>query len=236
MEQHEPIFLPVGHIVDPEDLHDPIGFLRLQHEEQRGFCRRLNALVDDLGAEQGAAEASCLLDFLLGEMASNMVAEETTLVPLLYDRCDREDLLAAMVKDSLNAHTLIGLLLPEVGCGLRCLANSEVPGRPLEFISSALEFADHVERHVDREDLTLLPLARFRLTTEDYIWLGQTLARQHGLPYPSGWEPEAPAVRVRSPADAQTAIPDRSPVPGLREARWRTAWRDRKAALFGRLH
>jgi len=222
MERHEPIALPVGRIIDPEELHVPIAFLQVQHEEQRRFCRRLNALLDDLGAAQYAGEACFLLDFLLGGMASNMVAEEITLVPLLYDRCAREDMLTAMVKDTWKAHTLIALLLPEVGCGLRRLAAGEIPARPLEFITCSLEFADTVERHVDREDRTLLPLARFRLTTEDYVWLGQTLARQHGLPYPSGWEPEA------RPGEMRAA--------GMPEAGSRTAWRDRKAALFGRLH
>ncbi|MEE8334346.1 MAG: hypothetical protein V3R85_10895, partial [Alphaproteobacteria bacterium] len=166
---------------------------------------------------------SLLLDFLFGEMALNMRAEEKALAPLLSERCLPEDMLDAVLDDTWKAHSLIALLLPDIGHGLACLSDGETPKRPLDFIFKSLEMIDAVQRHLDREDLLLLALAEFRLTTEDYVWLGHALARQHGLQYPVA-------------ADMRFGMPSDTPGMEINESWRRTAWRHKKAELFDKLH
>jgi hemerythrin-like domain-containing protein len=233
MQIHEMTTLPVGHLIDPEELLDPIGFLRTEHDEQRTFCHRLDGLVGDLNQEESAAEASSLLDFLFGEMALNMVEEEKLLAPLLHERCVPEDMLDAALDETWKTHLLIALLFPDIGGGLGCLSAGQTLERPLDFIFQSLEFIDVLQQHVDREDLILLPLAEFCLTTEDYVWLGYGLARHHGLPYPT-----VPGMMGQpfSSAETRSATLIDSHCTRICESRRRTAWRQKKAAISDELH
>lgn len=223
MQLREMTPVPVGHLIQPEELVDPIRFLRAEHAEQRTFCRRLDRLLEEFGREESTTEASLLLDFLFGEMTLNMKAEEKALAPLLNERCVPEDRLDAVLDDTWKAHSLIALLLPYIGYGLACLADGEIPKRPLDFIFKSLEMIDAVQRHLDREDLLLLALAEFRLTTEDYVWLGHALARQHGLQFPTA-------------AETLPGKPIGTSCMGNSESWRRTAWRHQKAELFDKLH
>lgn len=222
MQLREMTAEPVGHPIRPNELIDPIRFLRTEHVEQRAFCHRLDKLLEEPGREESPTEASLLLDFLFGEMALNMRAEEKALAPLLSERCLPEDRLDAVLDDTWKAHSLIALLLPDIGHGLACLSDGEPPKKPLDFIFKSLEMIDAVQRHLDREDLLLLALAEFRLTTEDYVLLGHALASQHGLQYP------IPETRPGNPID--------TPAIGIGESWRRTAWRHQKAELFDKLH
>jgi hemerythrin-like domain-containing protein len=225
--------LPVAHFVDPEELLDPIGFMRTEHDEQREFCRRLSTLVDDLSREEILAESSSLLDFLLGRMALNMKAEENDLMPLMRMRCASEKMAAAVLNKTWAAHSLIALYYSDIRCGLECLSAGEMPEKPLDFIFDSLEFIDVVQRHVDCEDLVLLPLAECLLTTADVTNLGHAIAVRHGLPF--------------STMSRMTDSPFRSSETDLavfidlqgnatREPLRHTAWRHKKRAPFEQLH
>jgi len=233
MQLHERAALPIGHLIDPEELRDPVGFLRSEHDEQREFCHRLDRLLDNLGAEENAAVALSLWNFLFGDMSLNMKAEEKALAPLLCERCAPEDTLDAILDDTWKAHNLIALLLPDIGYGLACLADGELPETPLGFIAQSLEFIEIVQRHLDREDLLLLNLARFRLTTADYDRLGHALARQHGIDFPTDERITGPAA---SAAETPSAMPEDPPGMGMSESWRRAEWRRKKAVLFDILH
>lgn len=179
---------PIGHAIDPTEYLRPIEFIRRDHERQRSFCVRLDALVDDIHQLGYQELAASLLEFAISDLPRCMADEEELLAPALMVCCAPEERPKQIVSNLLREHQTAATLAVQTIDGLDLLAAGSCPSRPLDFIVSALQLAEILRRCADWEDEELLPLAASRLTAEDQKSLGASLARRHGMspPLPHG--------------------------------------------------
>lgn len=176
---------PIGTVIDPAEFLRPLEFLRCDHERQRSFCTRLDALVDDIHQPGNQKIAASLLDFAINDMSWAVEDEEELIAPALMRRCSPEKGPNAVVADMLRQHRTVALLAAKTIDGLDRLVAGSLPVGPLDFILSALQFAEILRRHLDWEDGVLLPLSVSRLTEEDQMSLGSSMARRRGMSLPS---------------------------------------------------
>ncbi len=176
---------PLGTAIDPAEFLRPIEFLRSDHERQRSFCDQLGVLVDDIHQPGHQKLAASLLEFAINDLSCSMEDEEELLAPALMRRCAPEEGPKAVVADMLRQHRSVAILAAQTIDGLDRLVAGSLPLGPLDFILSALQFAEILRRHLDWEDGVLLPLAVSRLTEEDQKSLGSSMARRRGMSLPS---------------------------------------------------
>lgn len=176
---------PLGSAIDPVEFLRPIEFLFSDHERQRSFCKRLDALVDDIHQPGNQKIAASLLEFAINDMSWAVEDEEELIAPALMRRCAPEKGPKAVVADMFRQHRSVAILAAKTIDGLDRLVAGSLPVGPLNFILSALQFAEILRRHLDWEDGVLLPLSVSRLTEEDQISLGSSMARRRGMSLPS---------------------------------------------------
>lgn len=176
---------PLGAAIDPAEFLRPIEFLRCDHERQRSFCTRLDALVDDIHQPESQKIAASLLDFAIHDMSWAVEDEEELIAPAIMRRCAPEKGPTAVVENMFRQHRSVAKLAAKTIDGLDRLVAGSLPVGPLDFILSALQFAEILRRHLDWEDGVLLPLSVLRLTEEDQMSLGSSMARRRGMSLPS---------------------------------------------------
>jgi hypothetical protein len=160
-------------------LSDPIEYLKFEHFRQLVLCELLGRIVDDpYGADTGR-RIPWVRRYLMNELALHAADEEQDLLPLLDLRCDDADALTTISEALERDHLSDERLKADVIGDLTALATGRPLDRPLEFIVRALAFEEHLRRHLMWENLTLMPLARRRLTTDDLATLGRNMARRH---------------------------------------------------------
>ena len=115
----------------------------------------------------------------MNEFALHAADEEHDLLPLLDLRCNGDDALGEIGDVIERDHVSGERLKADVIADLAALATGQPLNRPLEFIVTALAFEEHLRRHHMWENLTLMPLARRRLTAEDLAALGRAMAQRH---------------------------------------------------------
>ena len=184
MRSGETLASPLRTAIDPAEFLRPIEFLRSDHDRQRSFCERLGALVDDIHQPGCQKIAASLLDFAINDLSWSMEDEEELLLPALMRRCAPEEGPEAVVADMLRHHQSVAKLAAQTIAGLDRLVAGSLPLGPLDFILSALQFAEILRRHLDWEDGVLLPLSVSRLTEEDQKSLGASMARRRGMNLP----------------------------------------------------
>lgn len=175
---------PLGHAIDPAEYLQPIEFIRRDHERQRSFCVRLDALIDDIHQLGYQELAASLLEFAISDLPRCMEDEKELLAPALMVCCAPEEGPKEIVSELFHQHQCAATLAAKIVDGLDLLAAGSCPSRPLDFIVSALQLAEILRRCADWEDEELLPLAASRLTAEDQKSLGSSLARRRGMSPP----------------------------------------------------
>jgi hemerythrin-like domain-containing protein len=160
-------------------LRDPIEYLRFEHYRQRVLCDLLARIADDPTEPDGAERIAWVLRYLETELALHVADEEKDLLPLLGRRCSGADALPDISGALEQEHVSDEALRVAIIAGLRALAAGQPLERPLDFIVKAQMLEERLRRHLVWENLTLMPLARRRLTGDDLAKLGRRMARRH---------------------------------------------------------
>lgn len=160
-------------------LSDPIEYLRFEHFRQLVLCELLGRIADDPYSADTGRRIPWVRRYLMNELSLHVADEEQDLLPLLDLRCDDGDALPEISGALERDHVSDERLKADVIGGLTTLAAGRPLDRPLDFIVRALAFEEHLRRHLKWENLTLMPLARRRLTTDDLAILGHNMARRH---------------------------------------------------------
>jgi hemerythrin-like domain-containing protein len=180
-----PAFAPVHETpLDAAALRDPIEYLKFEHFRQRVLCDLLGRIADDPYEADNRRRVAWVLGYLANELALHVADEEQDLLPLLGQRCNRGDALIDISGALEHEHGSDETLKADVIAGLATLATGRLLEKPLEFIVKAQMFEEHLRRHLVWENLTLMPLARRRLTPDDLVELGRNMARRHELGAP----------------------------------------------------
>jgi hemerythrin-like domain-containing protein len=160
-------------------LQDPIEFLKFEHFRQLVLCELLGRIADDPYGADSRRRIPWVRRYLMNEFTLHAADEEQDLLPLLDLRCNGDDALIEISDVMERDHISEERLKADVIADLTALAAGQPIKRPLEFIVTALAFEEHLRRHLMWENLTLMPLARRRLTAEDLAALGRSVARRH---------------------------------------------------------
>lgn len=170
--------------LDRAALRDPIEYLRFEHFRQRVLCELLGRIVEDPYGAESRRRLPWVLQYLSRELALHVADEEQDLLPLLDQRCDRRDALTDISGALEHEHVSDETLRADIVMALAALAAGRPLERPLEFIVKAQMFEERLRRHLTWENLTLVPLARRRLTPDDLAELGRSMARRHAIGEP----------------------------------------------------
>jgi iron-sulfur cluster repair protein YtfE (RIC family) len=160
-------------------LSDPLEYLKYEHFRQLVLCELLGRIADDPYSADAAHRIPWVRRYLTDELALHVTDEEQDLMPLLDLRCNGGDALTEISDTLEHDHVSEERLRADVVGELTMLAAGKTLDRPLDFIVKALAFEEHLRRHLMWENLTLMPLARRRLTTGDLATLGRNMARRH---------------------------------------------------------
>ena len=152
-----------------------LDFILFEHAKHRQMCAALERLAEaDTFGEGEIAERA---DFIRTDLAAHIADEEEALFPILQQRCDEEDHIAATLARLDREHEVDRDLSARV---CLFLLEAVATGRPPKTIVGASEalrmFAYNQLLHMSLENAVLIPLARRRLSPTDLSDLGGRLA------------------------------------------------------------
>ncbi|MDH3475024.1 MAG: hemerythrin domain-containing protein [Rhodospirillales bacterium] len=170
----------------PENLlREPIDYLYAEHFRQRLLCKLLDEISFDPEAREVMRHAAIILSYLEHDLPNHIADEEEELFPRLLARCRPEDRIERVQRLLSEEHarddTLSSSLLKE----LRSLTAGSPLGRPDLFARATAAFSETQRRHLAWEDELVLPLARERLTADDLLSMGRSMAARRGVDYPA---------------------------------------------------
>ena len=169
----------------PENLfREPVDYLYAEHFRQRVVCKFLEEIAFDPTARNAARLASIVLAYLEQELPHHVADEEQDLFPRLRGRCGAADNAGRMLDMLSEEHRRDGDLCEAALEGLRALTEGRQPDQGAAFVRAAAAFAETQRRHLAWEDEVVLPLARERLTSEDLVDMGRSMAERRGANYP----------------------------------------------------
>lgn len=170
--------------VDPRSLLDPVGFLDKEHHRQAVTFGILRVLARDPRRASAKDDARAVLRSLTEHLPLHIADEEEDLFPALERHCAGEEgferMRAQLSKEHSTDDTLVGTLKVD----LRVLSDGKPLADEANFAAKALAFAELQERHLAWENASVLPMAHDRLTKEDLIEIGRSMAARRGIDYP----------------------------------------------------
>lgn len=154
---------------------DPLDFILYEHLRHRVMCNALDELAE---AETFDADAVAkLAEFIRAELSVHIADEEEVFFPILQDRCRPEDEIDVALQRMSREHAEDRQLSADVRIFLLTAAMEKRSLPSIPGASEALKrFAHNQRRHMMLENAVLIPLARQRLTDEDFALLAQRLA------------------------------------------------------------
>lgn len=159
---------------------DPLDFILYEHLRHRVMCNALDALAT---AETfDAAAVANLAEFIRADLSMHIADEEEVFFPTLLQRCRPEDEIDVALKRMNREHAEDRDLSAQVRIFLLTAAMEKRSLPSIPGASEALKrFAHNQRRHMMLENAVLIPLARQRLTDEDFALLALRLEARRPL-------------------------------------------------------
>lgn len=155
--------------------HDPIGWLLTVHQRHRQFCELMRKAATAPVFDEELT--TWLLDFMVHELAQHIWDEERDLFPVLRDRALPEDEVDQVLDRLSSEHAKDLGHARSVQRHLETCLRLRTPISRSSKRRQALEgFASQELLHLALENAVVLPLARLRLTADDFATLGRNLA------------------------------------------------------------
>ncbi len=159
----------------------PIDLIAQEHARFRACCEMLRRLADDPDGDDAADMAAAILTYVETALPLHVADEEADLFPMLRRACRPGDdigyvleLLSMEHDDDIEyCRTLIE--------PLGRIADGGAPADPVRFSHYARAFALLQRRHLDWENVLVLPLARKRLSERDLRELGRRMAARRSV-------------------------------------------------------
>ena len=168
----------------PEDFLKPLDLIEAEHARQHRIRDSFEQGGDDIDLGDLTASAGDLLRFLTVDLALHHADEEEDFFPLLVSRAQKEDDLERRLSQLAKEHELDEDLIGFVCADLEKLAGGLGLANPTRFMTNLGELFESQRRHLENESQVILPLARQRLSTEDQLTLGRSMARRRGIAFP----------------------------------------------------
>ncbi len=168
----------------PEHFRLPLEFILTEHDRQRVLCAALERLGDHPEAPDTQENAAHILRYLTHELPHHIADEEEDLFPLLRRRATADDGVEPMLEALHNEHATDDEFRLALEGPLRAIAAGETLPSFETFRHQARAFAELHRRHLAWENGALLPLARKRLSADDLLALGRSMAARRGIVFP----------------------------------------------------
>lgn len=144
-----------------------IDLLAIDHERQLGICDVLLNSTKAMMEEGNTALLTSISCFFNDELPRHTQDEEGGLFPLLKSRCHRDAQALAVIERFQSEHKHDAEIVAHICAGLAALENGDEVLEAEEFIVNMCVFAAIFRRHIEWENLILLPMARTKLLSED---------------------------------------------------------------------
>lgn len=177
-----------------DPIRDPLGVLLADHAEQELLCDRLIELVENLDADGLAREADLLLRYLTRDLPRHMEDEERDLFPALRRLCDAGHGIHGILDQLSREHDLDVDLVDFITEDLRKIAAAMHLPQPTRLLINVKAFAETQRRHLDWENLMVLPLAREVMTGGDLERMGRAMAARRASADPGSAGAAARAI------------------------------------------
>lgn len=166
-------------------LLDPLDYLFADHCRQAKMCELLRDIVRlTLSSVPSPHAADAVLQCLEHDVDLHIADEEEDLFPRLKARVDPTDRFSDVLVLMDREHHRDRDLAANVKAGLRALVEKRPLDDPEGFRRAADLFAEIHLSHLSWENVSVLPLARKRLTHDDLKDLGRAMAQRRGVRYP----------------------------------------------------
>lgn len=163
--------------IPEEFFEDPLDYFHADHFRQRTLCNLLDDMIESGAADRDTIAA--MLEYLKRDLGLHLRDEEDDLFPLLRRHCLPEDNLENILGVLSEEHAKDEELCVVLVEGLQALLDGEALRNHPRLIAAASTFTETQRRHLTWENGLLLPLARKRLTQDDLVNLGRSIAARH---------------------------------------------------------
>jgi len=164
-----------GHAVS---VSQPLEFLRATTYRQRKVCQVLEDVTDGGASAEDIIEAC---QFLSVELFLHLFDESEDVVPLLRERCKKDDNIEVVLADILKEHALIKSLGLKVSKALMSQVAKD-PSRKITrtLRTQATDLLEGLRRLSAIENGIILPIARARFGEADLEALSLSMATRRG--------------------------------------------------------
>ncbi len=161
-------------------LPDPIQFIRQEHEQQLQACSQLENLVSASDGDPTSEWAQSLLSYFNRSLPLHALDEELDLFPLLRARQQQDSNLGDVLDQLLMEHEADEELASLVISDLRALSDGRAVGHLSRFQTNVHFFCEAQRRHLNWENLVILPLAEKVLTQDDKDEMAKRILARRG--------------------------------------------------------
>lgn len=144
-----------------------IDLLEIDHERQLGICDVLSNSTDSLIEDCNIALLTSILCFLQDELPRHTLDEENGLFPLLRERSKNDNSALAIIEQLQTEHKFDAEIVEYICVDLAVLAKGGNLVNPQRLAINMRAFAEAHRRHIEWENVALLPMARLKLMPED---------------------------------------------------------------------
>lgn len=145
----------------------PLDLIISEHDLQAGLCDLLEQIADCLPDNVNPSAAQAAVS-ALHELYRHHEREEECLFPLIQKRAKPEDNIDQILSHLKKEHAADESLASEMQENLEVLASGNRPENPDMLGYMLRGFFENYRRHLSWENTVLLPLARERLTNDDF--------------------------------------------------------------------
>lgn len=155
---------------------DALELIEADHSFQLEFCDMLEAIADALPDNIDRVAASMAVTVLTTNLPRHMAFEEEVLFPILRRRATGDDDLSRVLDQLAVEHATDAGFASEIAEELEILATCGRAGNPQTLGYMLRGFFMTQRRHIEWENVTLLPRARTVLIPDDLALLARAIA------------------------------------------------------------
>ncbi len=162
----------------------PLDVIASEHNRQLRLCDRIEDLASNRQFESLVQEATALLAYLTKDLPLHCRDEEEDLFPMLKIACRPDDGVDGILAELERDHAAEMFLGRHVIVDLKAIVRGSPIDSTLRLFGNLSTFCKAQRRHVDWENIVVLPLAQRRLSPTNQEEMGRNMAARRGINFP----------------------------------------------------
>ncbi len=172
---------PISH----NQFRSPLGVIASEHNRQLQLCDRIEDLASNRHSESLLQEAMALRAYFMKDLPLHCRDEEEDLFPMLKLACRPDDGVDRILAELERDHAVEMFLGRHVIVDLKANIRGGPNDSTLRLFGNLSTFCKAQRRHVDWENIVVLPLAQRRLSAANQEEMGRNMAARRGMSFPT---------------------------------------------------